>query len=105
MLNEVDSLLLCISEIKMDVQLFVLKYFINSYNACLISGSGSAINSIVLMLSTSNLFGLKLLMIVFPIIALSIAVIAFYFYPLHGERLEKVREEQKKLHEQKKANV
>ncbi len=51
------------------------------------------------------IFGLRILMVIFPIIALGIAIFGFYMYPLHGERLEKVKEAQRKLHERKKRNV
>ena len=44
-------------------------------------------------------------MVVFPIIALGIAIFGFYMFPLHDERLEKVKEAQRKLHEKKKRNV
>jgi len=51
------------------------------------------------------IFGLRLLMVVFPIIALSIAIFGFYMYPLHGERLSDVKEQLAKLHAEKKSKV
>ncbi|TFG08003.1 MAG: MFS transporter [Promethearchaeota archaeon] len=51
------------------------------------------------------LFGLRLLIAVFPIIALCLALFGFYMFPLHGERLEKVKEEQKRLHAEKKSRT
>ena len=51
------------------------------------------------------IFGLKLLMIVFPVIALGIAIFGFYMYPLHGERLRKVKEALQKLHAEKKSKL
>ena len=39
------------------------------------------------------IFGLKLLMFVFPAIALTVSVICWKIYELHGETLEKMREE------------
>ena len=51
------------------------------------------------------IFGLRLLMAVFPIIALAIAIFGFYMYPLHGERLSDVKEQLAKLHAEKKSKV
>jgi len=51
------------------------------------------------------IFGLKLLMVVFPVIALGIAIFGFYMYPLHGERLRKVKEAQQILHAEKKSKL
>ncbi|MFX0027466.1 MAG: MFS transporter [Candidatus Hermodarchaeota archaeon] len=51
------------------------------------------------------LFGLRVLMFIFPAIALVIAVLAIYKYPLHGERLLQVKENQKKVHEEKKGKM
>jgi len=51
------------------------------------------------------IFGLRILMVVFPVIALGIAIFGFYMYPLHGERLEKVKAEQRKLHEETKSKI
>jgi Na+/melibiose symporter-like transporter len=39
------------------------------------------------------IIGLRLLMFVFPAIALVIAILFFWSYELHGETLEKMREE------------
>ena len=51
------------------------------------------------------IFGLRLLMVVFPIIALAIAIFGFYMYPLHGEKLSDVKEQLAKLHAEKKSKV
>lgn len=51
------------------------------------------------------IFGLKLLMVVFPIVALLLAIFSFYMYSLDGERLEKVKEDQLKLHSEKKSKI
>ena len=51
------------------------------------------------------IFGLRLLMVVFPIIALAIAIFGFYMYPLHGKRLSDVKEQLAKLHDEKKSKV
>jgi len=47
------------------------------------------------------IFGLKALIVIFPAIALGIGILAIYKYPLDGERLIKVKEELKKIHEEK----
>ncbi len=49
--------------------------------------------------------GLKILMFALPAIALVIAALAIYKYPLHGERLLKVKEERQKIHDQKKSRI
>ncbi|MBD3256463.1 MAG: MFS transporter [Candidatus Lokiarchaeota archaeon] len=53
----------------------------------------------------SVIFGLRLLMVVFPVIALSIALIGFYKFPLDGERLQEVKKAQKTLNEEKKSRI
>jgi len=50
-------------------------------------------------------FGLRVLIFVFPAIALLIAILAIYKYPLHGEKLKEVKEKLAEIHEQKKARV
>ncbi|NVM18411.1 MAG: MFS transporter [Candidatus Lokiarchaeota archaeon] len=50
-------------------------------------------------------FGLRVLIFVFPAIALTIGILAIYKYPLHGERLSSVQEKLKELHGQKKARL
>ena len=49
--------------------------------------------------------GLKVLIFVFPAIALLIAILAIYKYPLHGEKLKEIKEKLEEIHEQKKARV
>ncbi|MBY8985681.1 MAG: MFS transporter [Candidatus Lokiarchaeota archaeon] len=49
--------------------------------------------------------GLRILMFVYPAVALIIAILSIYKYPLHGKRLEEVKEKLKDLHAQKKAKV
>ncbi len=46
---------------------------------------------------------LRILMFVYPAVALVIAILSIYKYPLHGKRLEQVKENLKEIHEQKKA--
>jgi len=50
-------------------------------------------------------FGLRALIFIFPAIALLIAILAIYKYPLHGEKLKEVKEKLEEIHEQKKARV
>ena len=51
------------------------------------------------------IIGLKILMFALPAIALVIAALAIYKYPLHGEKLLKVKEESQKIHNQKKSRL
>ncbi|MFX0072645.1 MAG: MFS transporter [Candidatus Hermodarchaeota archaeon] len=48
-------------------------------------------------------FGLRTLMFIFPAIALAIGLLVIYKYPLDGDYLRQVKEDLKKLHDQKKA--
>jgi len=49
------------------------------------------------------IMGLRILIFVFPAIALSVIIIAMYKYPLHGEHLANIKEKLKEIHEKKKA--
>ncbi len=51
------------------------------------------------------IFGLRSLMSLYPIIALLIALIVIYKYPLDGERLKEVKEKREKLHLEKKSKL
>ena len=51
------------------------------------------------------IIGLKILMFVFPAIALVIAALAIFKYPLHGQKLKEIKERLNELHEEKKARV
>ncbi|MFX1326042.1 MAG: MFS transporter [Promethearchaeota archaeon] len=48
---------------------------------------------------------LRILMFVFPAVALAIAILSIYKYPLHGEKLKQVKEDLAKIHEEKKSKV
>ncbi|MBA7687481.1 putative 2,3-dihydroxypropane-1-sulfonate exporter [subsurface metagenome] len=48
---------------------------------------------------------LRILMFGYPAVALIIAILAIYKYPLHGERLKQVKEKLKEIHEQKKSKI
>jgi GPH family glycoside/pentoside/hexuronide:cation symporter len=49
------------------------------------------------------IFGLRALMCIFPVAALILSLFFIYRYPLYGEKLIKLKEELKRMHEQKKA--
>jgi Na+/melibiose symporter-like transporter len=51
------------------------------------------------------IFGLKILICIFPAIVLVIAILAIYKYPLDGVYLKKVKGDLQKLHEEKKARI
>ncbi len=51
------------------------------------------------------ILGLKFLMFLFPTFALLISLLFIYFYPLHGERLEKIKAELKQIHLKKKSKI
>ena len=51
------------------------------------------------------LFGFRSLMVIFPVIALIISIIAMTQYPLHGEKLKEIQEKLKEIHEEKKARA
>jgi GPH family glycoside/pentoside/hexuronide:cation symporter len=48
---------------------------------------------------------LRSLMFIYPAIAILIAIIAIYFYPLDGERLKQVKEKSRIIHETKKSKI
>jgi len=51
------------------------------------------------------IFGLRALICIFPAIALVIAILAIYRYPLDGEYLKSVKEELNRIHEEKKSRI
>ncbi len=51
------------------------------------------------------IFGLRSLMTIFPSIALLIALLVIYKYPLDDERLKQVKKQREKLHEEKKSKI
>lgn len=55
--------------------------------------------------TAEQIFTLRALMALLPIIALLIAIFAMYKYPLDGARLKEVKELQKRVHEEKKSNI
>ena len=51
------------------------------------------------------IFGLRALMFIFPAIALGIAFLSVYIYPLHGKKLREVKEKLQLIHNEKKSNI
>jgi GPH family glycoside/pentoside/hexuronide:cation symporter len=51
------------------------------------------------------LFGIKILMFLIPAIATAIGLIFMYFYPIHGEKLEGMREKLQVLHTEKRGRI
>jgi GPH family glycoside/pentoside/hexuronide:cation symporter len=51
------------------------------------------------------LMGLRILIFIFPAIALCVIILAMYKYPLHDEKLRSVQENLKEIHEKKKSKV
>jgi GPH family glycoside/pentoside/hexuronide:cation symporter len=51
------------------------------------------------------IFGLRALMCIFPAIALVIAILAIYRYPLDGDYLKNVKEELNLIHKEKKSRI
>ena len=57
------------------------------------------------LVTQDTLFGLRSLMVILPGIALGIAILAIFTYPLDGQRLKSVKEKLQKIHEQKKLRI
>ncbi|MFX1558139.1 MAG: hypothetical protein ACFFC9_12860, partial [Promethearchaeota archaeon] len=53
----------------------------------------------------SAYLGIKILMLLVPVIVSAIGLIFIYFYPIHGEKLDKMREQLKILHEEKQKRI
>jgi Na+/melibiose symporter-like transporter len=51
------------------------------------------------------ILSLRILMFVYPAVALLIAILSIYKYPLDGEKLKQVKEELQKIHEEKKSRI
>ena len=49
--------------------------------------------------------GLRILILIFPIIALAVGILAIYKYPLDGERLKQVKEDLERIHVEKKSKL
>ncbi|MHA1268903.1 MAG: MFS transporter [Candidatus Helarchaeota archaeon] len=50
-----------------------------------------------------TILGLKLLMVLFPIIAICISITCLYLFPLHGNKLQKMRQKLDEIHKEKQA--
>jgi len=55
--------------------------------------------------SASALFGIKILMFLIPSIVSTIGLIFMFFYPLHGEKLDDMREKLQVLHAEKRERI
>ncbi len=44
-------------------------------------------------------------MVIYPVIALVIAIIAIYFYPLDGKYLKQIKEQRDEIHQEKKSKI
>jgi len=53
----------------------------------------------------SAYLGIKILMLLVPVIVSAVGLIFIYFYPIHGEKLDKMREQLKILHEEKQKRI
>ena len=59
----------------------------------------------VSMITAGQILGLKFLAFVFPMIALTVIILAMWKYPLHGEHLANIKEKLKEIHEKKRALI
>ena len=50
-------------------------------------------------------FELRSLMVIYPVIALVIAIVAIYFYPLDGKYLKQIKEQRDEIHQEKKSKI
>ena len=50
-------------------------------------------------------FEIRSLLVIFPVIALVIAIIAIYFYPLDGKYLKQIKEQRDEIHQDKKSKI
>jgi len=53
----------------------------------------------------SALLGITILFLVYPAIVIAIALVFIYFYPLHGETLEKMQSKLEVIHKKKAENI
>jgi len=89
------------------VNAFVLRFS----NAFVILAIGSVFSTVGWLtfepsaVTANVILGLRILICVFPSIALIIAVLAIYKYPLHGERLKQVKSKLQEIHDKKRAEV
>ena len=56
-------------------------------------------------ITTENLLGLRSLMFIFPTIFLILGILAMFFFPIDKEKYDKLTEEARKLHSEKKEKV
>lgn len=89
------------------VNAFILRFS----NVLVILAIGSVFSTVgwttfeAIPLISDVVFGLRILMFLFPAIALAIAILAIYKYPLDGERLKAVKEKLQEIHATKKERL
>jgi GPH family glycoside/pentoside/hexuronide:cation symporter len=52
-----------------------------------------------------TIFGLRLLMFVFPAISLGLGIVVMYFFPITKSKFEEIKSQVNELHEKKRANL
>ena len=86
-------------------------FFLRFSNVLVILAIGSVLQTVgwkvfePSMVTNEVIFGLKALMVIFPIIALIVGILAIYKYPLDDEKLAKMKEGIKKIHEEKQSKI
>ena len=86
-------------------------FFLRFSNVFVIIAIGSVLQTVgwkvfePSMVTNEVIFGLKALMVILPIIALIVGILAIYKYPLDDEKLAKMKEGVKKLHEEKQSKI
>ena len=59
----------------------------------------------VSLITAEQILGLKFLAFVFPVIALTVIILAMWKYPLHGENLVNIKNKLSEIHKDKKARI
>ncbi|MFW9894935.1 MAG: MFS transporter [Candidatus Thorarchaeota archaeon] len=72
--------------------------------ATIVLGSFGYVQGALTQIESAYL-GIKILMLLIPVIVSSIGLVFIYFYPLHGEKLEKIRAQLNILHEEKRERI
>ncbi|MFX1525244.1 MAG: MFS transporter [Promethearchaeota archaeon] len=72
--------------------------------ATIVLGSFGYVQGALTQIESAYL-GIKILMLLIPVIVSSIGLVFIYFYPLYGEKLEKIRAQLNILHEEKRERI
>lgn len=72
--------------------------------ATIVLGSFGYVQGALAQIESAYL-GIKILMLLIPVIVSSIGLVFIYFYPLYGEKLEKIRAQLNILHEEKRERI